>query len=131
MSALRLWGAATLLAASPAAAQVSPERLSADVKTLASDAFEGRAPGTPGETKTIAWLIAQFKAMKAQPGGPNGSWFVQVPFRRATLAGTPSIQLTINGRKVQLAPGKDAAIRPNVYASSTTGVKKSVVRTSP
>ena len=56
--------AATAIAA-PALAQqtVSPERLSADVKTLASDAFEGRAPGTPGETKTIDWLVAQFKAM--------------------------------------------------------------------
>ena len=54
MSARRYLAAAALLAASPATAQVSPERLSADVKTLASDAFEGRAPGTPGETKTIA-----------------------------------------------------------------------------
>ena len=27
---------------------ISPQRLSDDVKTLASDAFEGRAPGTAG-----------------------------------------------------------------------------------
>jgi hypothetical protein len=31
------------------------------VKALASDAFEGRAPGTPGEDKTVAYLIDQFK----------------------------------------------------------------------
>ena len=41
------------------------------MKTLASDAFEGRAPGTPGETKTIAWLIAQFKALKAATRRPE------------------------------------------------------------
>ena len=35
----------TTLLATPAAAQTDPQRLSADVKVLASDAFEGRAPG--------------------------------------------------------------------------------------
>ena len=35
---------------------ISPDRLSADVRVLASDAFGGRAPGTPGETKTVDWL---------------------------------------------------------------------------
>ena len=35
-------------------APIDPERMSAMVKTLASDAFEGRGPGTPGEAKTIA-----------------------------------------------------------------------------
>jgi hypothetical protein len=30
------------------------------VKLLASDEFEGRAPGTPGEEKTVAYLTNQF-----------------------------------------------------------------------
>ena len=71
--------------APPAAAQVSPERLSADVRTLASDAFEGRAPGTAGEAKTVAWLIARMKALKLAPGGPNGSWTQDVPLVRTQL----------------------------------------------
>ena len=67
------------------ATPISPARLAADVKTLASDAFEGRAPGTPGEAKTIDWLVAQFKAMGLQPGGRDGSWTQPVPLVHTRL----------------------------------------------
>ncbi|KQN01891.1 MULTISPECIES: M28 family metallopeptidase [Sphingomonas] len=120
MSALRLWGAATLLAASPAAAQVSPERLSADVKTLASDSFEGRAPGTPGETKAIAWLIAQFKAMKAQPGGPNGSWTQPVPLVHTRMGAG-----NVRAGDTALVQGRD------VYLSTVRGVDRVAIENAP
>lgn len=79
--------AAGALLASPALAQtkVEPARLSADVKVLASDAFEGRAPGTPGEQKTIDWLVARFKALGLQPGGRDGSWTQAVPLVHTRL----------------------------------------------
>jgi hypothetical protein len=35
---------------------VRAERLMAHVTTLASDTFEGRGPGTPGETRTVNYL---------------------------------------------------------------------------
>lgn len=76
---------AFLLAATTPADPISPQRLSADVRTLASDAFEGRAPGTAGETKTIDWLVAQFKAMGLEPGGPDGQWTQPVPLIRTQL----------------------------------------------
>jgi hypothetical protein len=63
---------AIALAAAPLAAQ-SPmfdtARLSQHVQTLGSDAFEGRAPNTRAETKTVNYLIDQFKAAGLQPGG--------------------------------------------------------------
>lgn len=120
MRALRLLGAATLLAASPAFAQVSPDRLSADVKTLASDSFEGRAPGTPGETKTIAWLIAQFKAMKAQPGGPNGSWTQPVPLVHTRMGSG-----TVRAGDIALVQGRD------VYLSTVRGVDRVAIANAP
>lgn len=55
--------------------QVDPERLNALTRELASDRFEGRAPGTPGETLTVEWIAEQFKALGLEPGGPDGSWF--------------------------------------------------------
>lgn len=55
--------------------QVDPERLNALTRELASDRFEGRAPGTPGETLTVEWIAQQFKALGLEPGGPDGSWF--------------------------------------------------------
>jgi len=113
--------AATAIAA-PALAQqtVSPERLSADVKTLASDAFEGRAPGTPGETKTIDWLVAQFKAMKLAPGGPDGSWTQAVPLVH-TRMGTG----TVTAGTRTLMQSRD------VYLSTVRGVDRVAIASAP
>jgi len=47
-------------------------------RTLSLDAFEGRAPGTPGEEKTLAYLVEQFARAGLQPGN-HGSWFQDVP----------------------------------------------------
>jgi len=120
MSARYLLAAATLLAGSPTAAQVSPERLSADVRALASDSFEGRAPGTLGETKTIAWLIAQFKAMKAQPGGPNGSWTQPVPLVHTRMGSG-----TVRAGDTALVQGRD------VYLSTVRGVDRVAIANAP
>jgi Zn-dependent M28 family amino/carboxypeptidase len=54
-------------------------------RTLSSDEFEGRAPGTPGEEKTIAYLIEQFQQAGLQPGN-NGSWVQDVPLVEITAA---------------------------------------------
>ena len=45
-----------LLNAGTAFAQISAESILARTKILASDSFEGRAPGSPGEEKTVAYL---------------------------------------------------------------------------
>ena len=47
----------------------NPHRLSAEVKTLSSNAFEGRGPATTGETRTIDYVVAQMKAAGLEPGG--------------------------------------------------------------
>ena len=52
-----------------AAPTFDPQRLSAEDKMLSSDAFEGRGPATPGETKTVAYVIEQMKAAGLRPGG--------------------------------------------------------------
>ena len=73
------------VAAAPVKGPISPDRMSADVRTLASDAFGGRAPGTPGEGKTVAWLINQFKQIGLEPGAKGGSWTQPVPLVRTQL----------------------------------------------
>ena len=37
-------------------------------RVLASDEFEGRGPGTPGEVKTLGYLVQQFRRAGLQPG---------------------------------------------------------------
>ena len=106
--------AALLLGATAQAPQVSPERLSAAARTLASPAFEGRAPGTPGEERTVAWLIAQLKAAGVQPGGPGGQWVQAVPLIHTRLgAGTVSAGGTdwTQGREVYLNTVRPARVQ--------------------
>jgi hypothetical protein len=38
------------------------------VERLASEEFEGRAPGSAGEKKTLAYIEQQFRAAGLQPG---------------------------------------------------------------
>ena len=55
------------------------------VRVLASDDFEGRKPGTPGEAKTTAYLVEQFRRLGLKPG--NGESFLQpVPLTEITAA---------------------------------------------
>jgi len=48
------------------------------VRTLASDAFEGRAPASAAEPKVTDAIIGWFKAAGLQPGA-NGGWLQDVP----------------------------------------------------
>jgi len=66
---------------SPALASISTNDLLRHTQILASDAFEGRAPGGAGEEKTVRYLADQFQQMGLQPGAADGNWFQQVPLR--------------------------------------------------
>ncbi len=53
------------------------------VRVLASDDFQGRKPGTPGEDKTVGYLIENFRKLGLKPG--NGASYVQqVPLLQIT-----------------------------------------------
>lgn len=41
--------------------------------------YEGRAPATPGEDRTIEYLVAEFKKAGVQPAGDGGGWTQSVP----------------------------------------------------
>ena len=56
-------------------------------RTLSSDAFEGRAPTTLGEMKTLSFIVDRFVRAGLKPGN-NGSWFQDVPM--VEIASTPS-----------------------------------------
>jgi len=81
--------------ASPQAAAIDPVRLSRHIRILASDAFEGRGPGTEGERRTLAYIIAQFRAYGLRPGGDRGGWTQAVPMNRVTIS--PQRRLAITG----------------------------------
>jgi Zn-dependent M28 family amino/carboxypeptidase len=72
-------GAAPEPALKAALDQVQPAAILEHIKVLASDDFEGRGPGTPGEEKTVAYLTAQFQKMGLKPGNPDGTFVQNVP----------------------------------------------------
>ncbi|QNE30963.1 M20/M25/M40 family metallo-hydrolase [Sphingomonas sp. NBWT7] len=96
---------ATAQRAAPAEPKTDPARLSDMMKTLASDEFGGRSPGTDGEKKTIAWSIAQFKALGLEPAGPNGAWTQAVPLIHTRLGDGP-----VSAGALKLAQGTDVAL---------------------
>src|SRR5438128_2484369 len=63
--------------------EISQSAMEQAVRVLASDAFEGREPGTPAEDKTLAYVTGQFAAAGLQPGN-NGSWLQDVPLVEIT-----------------------------------------------
>jgi Peptidase family M28 len=76
---------ALLLAALPVAAQsISPEALRRHIDVLAGDAFEGRAPGSAGEARTISYIASKMQGFGLEPAGPRNSWYqpLEVEVRR-------------------------------------------------
>jgi Zn-dependent M28 family amino/carboxypeptidase len=103
---------------SPAAATTSnhafvPDIAAGDfaehVRVLASDEFEGRAPGSPGEEKTVAYLQAQFERMGLKPGN-NGSWTQTVPMIETTADDSAVLNVTVKGKPHVLKFGDDMVI---------------------
>jgi Zn-dependent M28 family amino/carboxypeptidase len=75
------------------------------VTTLASDEFEGRAPGTRGEVLTIDYLQQQFRKLGLEPGNPDGTYLQQVP--TVGISSHPTMSYARNGHSTQLIFGDD------------------------
>ncbi len=118
---------ALFAAAATNAPSIDPHRLSDDVKTLSSDAFEGRGPATAGETKTVDYVVAQLKAAGVQPGGDlkNGKreWTQAVPLLRTEIVGTPTLSFNDNGKAEALTQGDQIAVRAALDGSKQVSIK--------
>nr|WP_235893547.1 M28 family metallopeptidase [Lysobacter lacus] len=94
---------------------ISPKRLSSIVRTLSSDAFEGRGPATAGETKSVNYIVSQMKAIGLQPGGAldhgHRTWTQPVPLLRSEITGTPQVSLRAGGKSQSLTQGEQIAVR--------------------
>ncbi len=77
------WTGAHLLAQAGDRAVARPafsaDAVMAHVKVLASDEFEGRAPGTKGEDLSVAYITEQFRKAGLAPGNTDGTYVQNVP----------------------------------------------------
>ena len=89
------------------AAGIGADTLMAATETLASDEFEGRAPGSEGETKTVAFLTEQFSAVGLTPGNPDGTWVQDVPLVGITPLPGDNLVVSSGGESRTLEPAID------------------------
>jgi Zn-dependent M28 family amino/carboxypeptidase len=118
---LVLVGAAPL----PPSPHVSTERMSDIARVLASDEFQGRAPGTAGEEKTIPYLIEQFKAAGLEPAGENGGWTQTVPMIRTQLNAPVKLSVSQAGQTLPLRFPDD------VYLGTVRPVERVAIANAP
>jgi Zn-dependent M28 family amino/carboxypeptidase len=108
--------AAGLALAAPAAAPAPPPVIDGQAvlertKVLSSDEFEGRGPGTKGETLTVAYLTKALREMGLAPGNPDGSWVQPVPLVGIAVKGAPPLVLRKGGVERALAWHDDYVAR--------------------
>ena len=75
-------------------------------KELSSDAYEGRAPGTPGEEKTVAYIIKKYEEAGLKPGN-NGKWTQDVPLVEITAKNATPLSFTGGKTPVTAQYAKD------------------------
>jgi len=85
--------AACTTAPSTPAPEISQETLQRLTQQLSSDEFQGRAPGTEGETMTVELLAREFERAGLQPGN-DGSWYQDVPLVEITAQGSPQLRIS-------------------------------------
>jgi len=88
---------------------INPADFAQHVKTLASDEFEGRAPGSPGEEKTVQYLEAQFKRLGLKPGNGD-SYFQTVPMVQTIADESTVLKLEVKGQPRELKFGADMVV---------------------
>ena len=97
------------LLAAAAPPQFSEDDIRATIKTLASDPFGGRAPGSAGEQHTTNYISAKFKEYGLAPAA-GGGYLQEVPLKQSTA--DPDTHLTVSGgaAALDLAYGSDMIV---------------------
>jgi Zn-dependent M28 family amino/carboxypeptidase len=90
---------------------ITPDGMLAHIKTLSSDEFEGRAPGSKGEELSINYIEEQFRRVGLKPGNPDGTFFQEVPL--AGIKSDPHMTFAVNGK-----PPMDLKFPDDFVASS-------------
>jgi Zn-dependent M28 family amino/carboxypeptidase len=103
---------------------ISAASILARTKILSSDEFEGRAPGSPGEDKTVSYLINEFKKIGLQPGNPDGTYVQAVPL--VGITSHPTLSFDFAGKPVELSNINDF-VGPTSRATPHIDVKNSDV----
>ncbi|WP_457096610.1 M28 family metallopeptidase [Lysobacter sp. P5_B9] len=79
------------------------------VRTLASDEFAGRGPGSVGEERSVAYIEAQFRRLGLKPGNGD-SYFQTVPMVETSADENVVMKLDVAGKARELKFGTDMVV---------------------
>jgi Zn-dependent M28 family amino/carboxypeptidase len=109
-----------------AEAAITPAGLLEPIRELSSDAYTGRAPGTEGETKSVAYITARAKSLGLEPGNPDGTYIQKVPLW-GMLPEHGSLTLTAGGAELPLTSGGDYTVWTSLPKSTVDVANSPVV----
>ena len=104
---------------------IRPDRLLSQIKILASDEFEGRAPGSAGEERTVGFLVEQFKTLGLKPGNPDGTFLQNVPLMG--VKGEPAVTIQAGGKPLELVVPRDCIASSARFVPEVTVENSEVV----
>ena len=113
-------------AAGPALAQlpdVDMTAVLAHTRTLSSDEFEGRAPGSDGERRTVDYLVSEFTKAGLKPGNTDGTFIQKVPL--VGITPTPAPLVFRQGERQQTLKWKDDVVAWTKHVADTASLEAS------
>jgi Zn-dependent M28 family amino/carboxypeptidase len=96
------------------------------IKVLSADDMQGRAPGTAGEEKAVAYIEAQYKQLGLQPGNPDGTYVQKVPLVGITGSQAQPLTFSRGASKLQLK-WKDDVVAWSKHVAASASVANSDV----
>lgn len=129
-----LWISVAVLAGCMPGGESAPEAVPAEalaaidtatimthVRALADDSMLGRAPGSVGEDRAVAYLEGQFKAIGLAPGNTDGSYIQNVPL--VAITADPGMRLTLRGPSSKSLRYRDDFVAWTRHVVPTVAVK--------
>ena len=85
---------ATVISSATYAETITEAELKEHLYIYASDEYEGRETGTPGQKKAIAYIKAQYEELGIPAAKSDGDYFQKVPLE---ISKVPSGSIVLNG----------------------------------
>jgi Zn-dependent M28 family amino/carboxypeptidase len=106
---------------------IDANRIVKDVQVLASDDFEGRAPASRGETRTIEYLIGRFAAAGLEPAGDvidgKRSWTERVPLVLSEIEGAFNARIDNGSSRINLRQGEEISVHTSQLPGNRVSVQ--------
>jgi Zn-dependent M28 family amino/carboxypeptidase len=96
------------------------------IKVLASDEFEGRAPGTKGEDLTVRYLDRELEKLGLKPGNPDGTYAQNVPLVGITASEAQPLVIAKGARKQTMRWANDV-VAWTKHVADTASIENSDV----